>query len=164
MSIPDSGWLTVLRKVEWWLLAAVSTASAVVLVLAHFKVSWFEHLPATGALVTALIGLLAFFSLLFKAINEAWKAIQRRRAGKVRRRAKRLSQQQVEFLMSKFAHGSRSFELPGSFGSPRWFEELKNWNYVKWHSPLIWTAGMSHSYSITEGGWRELEKWDRKSR
>ncbi|MDE0680713.1 MAG: hypothetical protein OXI11_10970 [Gammaproteobacteria bacterium] len=163
MSIPDSGWIAFARKAEWWLLAAVTTAAAVVLTLAHFNISWFGHLPEMGALAAAIVLVLGFFVLAFKALDEAWKTLRESRGSKVRRSAKRLSQQQIEFLMSIFAGGSRRFELPGSFGSPRWFEELNNWNYIKWNPPLIAVSGMSFSYSITEDGWRELEKWHRKS-
>ena len=163
MSLPDSGWFTVVRKAEWWLVAAVATTAAVVLALAHFNVSWFADLPATVAAGTAIVGVLAFFLLVFKCVDEAWIAIRNSRASRVRRRAKKLSQEQREFLMSKYSSGSRSFTLPASFGSPRWLEELQNWNYIKWHSPLMLTPDSPDYFSITEAGWRELDKWHRKS-
>lgn len=163
MNIPDSGWIAVLRKAEWWVLAAVTTAAAVVLALAHFKAPWFGQLSTTAAIVTGCVGVLAFFLLVFKGIDRTLKAFRKRRIGRVRRKPSELSQRQVEFLVKIYKSGSRDFELPDGFRSPRWLEELKNWNYIKWHSPLVWTPGTPDYYSITEGGWRELEKWHGKS-
>ena len=81
MNLPDSGWFAVIRKVECWLLAAVTTVAAMTFALAHFNVSWFGRLPATGILATAIVGLMVFCILLFHAIDQAWKSFWKSRAG-----------------------------------------------------------------------------------
>ena len=163
-NIPDSGWLAVIHKVDWWVSAAIAVAAALVLALAHFDAPWFGQLPSTTAIVIGGVGILFFCLLVFRLIGLTYDAVRKRRSGRVHRGINKLSDQQREFLMRIFQRGSRNFELHSGFGSPRWFEELKNWKYIEWHSPIIWTVDTPRYYSITEDGWRQLEKAHSKSR
>ena len=99
-------------------------------------------------------GILFYCLLLFRGIDLASK----RRRSKVRRGINKLSDQQKEFLMQIFMRGSRDFQIPADFGSPRWLEELRNWHYIELHSTIMFTADSPDFYSITEDGWRQLEK------
>ena len=164
MNLPDSRWLAVLRKVEWWLLAAIAAAAAAVLALAQFTTPRFGQLPPASAWWILSIGVLAVCLLLFKAIDRAFEAVRKSRISKVRRRPSELSKRQIEFLMQRFTAGSGSFERPEGVESPRWLKELMEWKYIESLPRPVWTPGTPDIYSISKAGRRELEKWHRKSR
>lgn len=158
-NLPDSGWLTAIHKVSWWVAAAIAVTAVVVLMLAYLGAPWFGQIPAMVAAGIGGAGILFGFLLVFQWID----LIHKRRSTKVARPVAKLSDQQRQFLMRIYRQGKRSFELPSGFGSPRWLEELKNWRYIEWHSPFVITASTPDYYSITEDGWLQLEKFNQKS-
>ena len=153
-SLPDSGWLTAIHKIAWWVAAAITVTAAIILLLVFFEAPVFSELPHKVAAGIGVVGILSFFLLLFQCIDQATK----RRRPRVSRPFDKLSDQQKQFLFHIFRQGSREFNLPAGTGSPRWLEELENWGYIEWHSPMIFTANTPDYYSITEDGWRRLEK------
>ena len=89
-SIPDSGWLTAIHKVAWWVSAAIAVAATVVLVLVHFEAPWFRHLPPTVTAGIGVGGILFYCLLVFRWIDY----VSHRRRIKVRRSIHQLSDQQ----------------------------------------------------------------------
>lgn len=162
-NFPDSGWITSIQKIEWWVSASVATAAALILSLAVCGAPWFGLLPPTIAMAIAIVGVLFSCLLMFKVIDIAFRAFKRNRESKVRRRIDQLSDYQQQFLAGVFRSGGRSFDLPPNSGSPRWIEELVSWNYIEWHAPIVITADTREYYSVTEDGWNQLEKIHGKS-
>lgn len=158
MATPDSGWLTLLQKIDWWVSAAICTAAAIVLGLVALKAPWFGQLPGTSAAIVGVVGVLFFCLMIFQTIAR----VVENRSDKVRRPVKKLSARQREFLLRVVRTGSRDFKVYGRESSQRWLEELQNWNYIKWNSPLIYTADSPDYYSITEDGWKQLEKYQKR--
>ena len=77
-------------------------------------------------------------------------------------RFEKLSNQQKDQLIKVFNTGQRSFQLPESFGTPRWLEELESWNYITHQVSPIFVSGMPSFYSITVNGWKQVEKHQQK--
>ena len=82
----------------------------------------------------------------------------------MQRRFSRLSDRQREYLLGRFESGSRRFEIPAGSTKPRWFEELQDWKYIEWVSPVVIVRGMSDTYYITRAGWQEIQRFQEKSR
>ena len=141
MSLPDSGWLTGLQRVPWWVFAGIAFGMACLRILGHSGI-WIDG-P----------GIIAFCLLVFLALDH-WLE---RRKNRIRRRFKRLSEEQREFLIRHYKSGSRRIGLLEPASSARWIEELLKWNYIKWISPVILVPA-TYTYYITEQGWQEIKR------
>ena len=158
-NFPDSGWLTSMHKVEWWMSASIVGTVVLILTLSAQEVLWLGKQPPNYVLMLSAIGILFFFLSLRDITN---KVLKERRNNKVRYKFHRLADNQRQLLMQIFQTGSRHFELPSGYGSQRWIEDLQNWNYIKWHEPIIITSDSPDNYSITDDGWRQLEEFQHK--
>ncbi len=87
--------------------------------------------------------------------------------GALRKPFNALTDEQRELLTGVFRTGARSFKRYER-ATPRWVEELSEWGYIEWHSPLIWNADSPDYYSLTSAGWeatrRSLRGKHKKSR
>ena len=184
MSIPGGfsmvDWLTAIQKiVDWRIEAAIAITAAMVLVLAGNDVRWFKDVPSLYVVVTAVVGLFCVLHMLICLVDYLWKSVLESRKGRVRRKFSKLSDSQKELLTRIYRNRNRKFLLetedtPGN-GYPlgslqqKWrdqpeiprlprlpeareFEELIQYNYIE-------SGGkFTGVYSVTENGWRELEK------
>lgn len=147
MSLPDSGWITGLQKLAWWVFAGVAVGMGGLRVLGYSGI-WIEA-P----------GLIALCLLVFRALDSLWES----RKSRIRRSFKRLNQkQQQQFLIDRYNSGSRRFEREEPVSSTRWVEELQDWNYIEWISPVIISPWSSYTYYVTAKGWAEVEKHVRR--
>ena len=107
-------------------------------------------------------GFWGFVRWLFERFA-AWR--KRRHKTTVRKRYRKLTRQQQEFLRTVYVRGKRSFEIGSGqeIRMERWFEELIEWNYIKSHRQIvIIPAPEAYHYSVTVPGWKQIEKnWSR---
>lgn len=157
-NIPDSGWLAIIQKIDWWIIASFAAASTVILLLAANDAPLFRQLSPAAAAIVGAVCVLFTSLLIFRLFDSACKAYRRRKESMVRKRIDRLSNVQKEQLTKVFSTGKRNFEIPAESGTPRWLEELEEWKYIEQHPIIVYTAGMPEFYSITKDGWKQLEK------
>lgn len=153
-NIPDSSWLLAIHKVSWWVSSAIVITCSSIIALYYFDISIFKELDPIFMATTGIVGLLFFFLLAFRIIDKIGKSFKNRVALPFRK----LPVGQKEFLIQKYRTGYRDFEIEASIGTPRWIEELANWRYIEWISPMIFTADTPSYYAITEAGWNEIKK------
>ena len=144
-------WLASMPKSAWPVLAAVAASSGLAVWLG-------SDLPIHLAGI-AWIGLLAACLLFFYSADAAFGAWK----GRLRRKFSQLSEHQKSLLLSAYIGGSRFVTGPIRPGNNEWFIELEDWNYVKLATVSV-IKGKPGSYAITKNGWRELQKYQNKSR
>lgn len=186
MSIPDGSrmvdWLTAIQKiVDWRTEAAIAITAAIVLMLAGNNVRWFKDVPSLYLVVTAVVGLFCALHMLICLLDYLRKRVLESRKGRVRCKFSKLSDSQKELLTRIYRNRNRKFLLETEYstsnryplGSPKqkWhtqpeiprlprlpeareFEELIQYNFIESGGKFT----LPGSYSVTENGWRELEK------
>ena len=155
-----SGWLASVAKVAWWILAALVAFSAVLLGLNAGDPSWFSPVPPHLVWIVWVVLLLSANLLIFRSIDRALGACNRHRQRRVRRKFSQLSDDQKRLLLQRYELGYRRFAEGGP--QRQWLEELQEWNYVELKAVTI--TGGPTMYAITRAGWRELQRFQEKSR
>lgn len=156
-------WLASVAKIAWWVFAALTTGAGLILWLDSRGTTWFPQLLPNLRVTAWLVFILSGTFLFFQSLDRGIGVLKRHQKGKVQRRFSRLSEDQIAYLMRRFERGHRRFEVPVEQGKPRWLEELEDWNYIEIVHPSIYMGGMPMTYYITRAGWRELERFERKS-
>ena len=175
-------WLTAIQKiVDWRIEAAIAITAAIVLMLAGNDVRWFKDVPSLYLVVIAVVGMFSTLHVLICSVDYLWKRVRESRKGRVRRKFNKLSDSQKKLLTRIYRNRNRKFLLETEYstgnryplGSPKqkWytqseiprlpglpeareFEELIQYNYIEPGGKFT----LPGSYSVTENGWRELEK------
>lgn len=191
MSIPDGSrmvdWLTAIQKiVDWRTEAALATTAAIVLMLAGNNVRWFEDVPSLYLVVAAVVGLFCVLHMLICLVDYLRKSVLESRKGRVRCKFSKLSDSQKELLTRIYRNRNRKFLLETEYSTgnrypldplqQKWhnqpeiprlsllpeareLEELIQYNYIESGGKFA----LPRVYSVTENGWRELEKYLIKS-
>lgn len=186
MNIPDGfkmvDWLTAIQKiVDWRTEATIAITAAIVLMLAGNDVRWFKDVPSLYLVVTAVVGLFCALHILVCVVDYLRKRVLESRQGQVQCKFNKLSDSQKELLTRIYRNKNRKFQLETDYitgnqyplGSlqQKWhnqpeilrlpqlpeareFEELIQYNYIESSGKFT----LPGSYSVTENGWREMEK------
>lgn len=144
MNTPNLNWINALNQAPLSTLAGIAIAMAIL--------RWLDYTQAwivpTGIITGALV--------LAKAIEHFLKEQRKNRKHRIKRKFRHLDLEQREFLRERYSSGTSHFSLDNSGSTPRWFEELQEWNYVRYIRPII-LSNVS-DYRITSQGWNEIKR------
>jgi len=163
--LPSSSWIEALEKIALWLLFALVAGFGTTVLLFLWDVGVLRETP--GSIKSIIVIAFVIFSFLLgarllKLFVECVKNKNAANGPKLKRAFSRLSDQQKAFLIDQHHKLSRQFEIQNA--SQRWLEELENWNFVVYRSPLIIIPGRPHSYEVTERAWLEMDKLKSKGK
>lgn len=160
VSTPKIDWIKSITSIKLWVLFGVFLTSSCVLLLHQVEFKWFKNLTEEYALIISIICILSFCMLTCKITDKAVINLKERKRKRIRVKFKNLSNNQQEFLINQFKRGTRAFAINSGQTQNRWFEELKEWKYIKYSSRLAIVVGDPNSYyEITVRGWAKVKKW-----
>ena len=153
MNFPDSGWLDKIGKAPPGVMIGIAVGTGAVWILDIDKpLEWLKPVFAAFCIAATVI-------VVCQGAGAVWGKFRRWRRERLGRKFEALCASQQICLREVFESGSRDFYPSNAWADQRWFEELKQWNYVE--LPLagfvvIGDRGPRHE--VTEKGWRELER------
>jgi hypothetical protein len=159
-----------LRSGGWKIFAVLFlVALGIVLAAKLLPATFHEPFPglAAGAMFVALgSGIVLVCYGVAHGVAKAVKTARERQlspsATVLARRFSKLSAQQRELLLRIYKSGQRRFEWPHD--NYRWFEELDEFGFIEYISPIIIFAGQASTYKVTVEGWKAMEQLQRAGR